>query len=173
MSDDIDTRPEWKIQADNDRLEMVKHLKGPLDQAYEDIGLDAQHLAREHKRLLRAKRVSWQKIKGALPQDLRLPPGYRVITPTERVEWFDPETGVNVVAEPGESIIEHVGPDNAIILKTADAIIKNRGWGGADKIEQTNQGTIIHVHTHVAKPLPLPSGFQQVGQEEEDSDGIV
>jgi hypothetical protein len=169
MSEDLPAKPDWKIAADRERQEMVDRLLGPLDSAYEEVGLHALVLAKIQKTALKAKRVSWQKIKGYLPVGLKLGPGYRVITPSERVEVFDPETGQMLVADPGETLIEHTGPDWPTVLKAADAIIKNRGWSGADKIEQTNQGTVIHVHTHVAKPLPLPAAFQQ--QIEEETDG--
>ena len=151
-----------EIALTAERLELVDKLAAGdlLSETYEDIGLTMRRVAVERKRQLNAKKVSWQKIKGFLPPGLNLPPGYKVITPSQRVEVFDPESGVMLVADPGETLIQYVGPDHAVRLKAADAIERNRGWAGADKVDHQHKAAVIHLHHHIPEPLPLPEMFK-------------
>jgi hypothetical protein len=105
---------------------------------------------------LRAARVQLVKIKGHLPRQLRLPRGYKVITPTERLVITDPETGGELIVDPGETLIEFKAPDWATREKAMAAIEAIMGYRSEEQAGGDGR-TVIVVNSLVPLPEPPPS----------------
>lgn len=166
---DVDPEVEAWNQLSNDekRDELIQMELSPVAQCYEDAGITLEKLAREVKRCLNARSVRHQKIKGTLPPNYKLPPGYRVIIASERIAFLD-DDGVEFVAEPGESIIEYKAPDLSLRLKTVESVLRTLGANAPERQEIERRDTVVIVKTHMPRPDPLPAGFKN---EDNDDDG--
>jgi hypothetical protein len=58
-----------------------------------------------------------------------------------------------------ETLVAHTSPDFPTRLRATDAVEKNRGWAGADRVQQEGGGTTITVVTQIPEPMPLPAGL--------------
>jgi hypothetical protein len=123
-------------------------MLAPLDQVYEDFGLTLEAMALQRTEQLRAEQVVHQKLKGIV-DPASLAPGYQVVAQTFGADGSD-----------GETLVALRSPDFPTRLRATEAIEKNRGWAGADRIQQEGGGgTTIIVHTQIPEPAPLPPGL--------------
>jgi hypothetical protein len=145
--------PEQLARADED---VQQTLVDGYREAITSCGIDEVKLARLRAQELRATKVQVVKIKGHLPKQLKLPRGYKVITPTERLVITDPETGGELIVDPGETLIEYKAPDWSTREKAMASIEAIMGY----RSEQEAGGdgrTVIVVNSLVPLPEPPPS----------------
>lgn len=139
--------------------------------AFEAKGLSAERLAALRMQQLVAKSIKMVKIKGVLPKQLNLPRGYKVITPTERITIRDPKTGIELVADPGETIIQYSGPDWGTREKAMNAIETIMGYRSEEQ-QGGNGQTIIIMQSMIPLPGPAPTpealAYIQNGTDDKD-----
>jgi hypothetical protein len=138
---------EWGPESDALRDEIADTLMSPLDAVYEDYGLTMEAMAVQRVEQLRAVQVTHQKLKGIVDPET-LAPGYQVVAQAFGGEGSD-----------GETLVAHTSPDFPIRQRATDAVEKNRGWAGADRLQQEGGGTTIIVHPQIPEPMPLPAGL--------------
>jgi hypothetical protein len=119
-------------------------------------GVSEDRLARLRVQELGAVKVQLVKIKGHLPKQLKLPRGYKVITPTERIAITDPETGAELVVDPGETLIEFRAPDWSTRERAIQAIEAIMGYRSEQEVGGDGR-TVIVVNSLVPLPEPPPS----------------
>jgi len=128
------------------------------DEAYQNAGLTPETIAKTYKAALEAKTPRQQLMPGEVKKS-QLRKGWRIVAyswKTEPVITIDgsPPLVTEYIAN---TLIECYEPDHATRLKTAQAIVKDLGLAEPDRAEIHD--TIIHVHTHIPEPLPVPSRF--------------
>lgn len=148
------TWPPQALAAEEQAIERT--LLAGYQDALRLKGCSEERLAKERMAELRATAIKHLKIKGHLPAQLKLPRGYKVITPTERMVITDPDSGTELVVDPGETIIEYRGPDWPIRDRAMTAIETIMGY----RTEQQAGGngrTVIVVQSLMPQPAPPPS----------------
>lgn len=101
-----------------EKKQLVEKILSPYLLALEAKGIGPELLSRRRKQQLNAKSVKHLKIKGNLPEDYKLPPGYRVVT-RGSVE-ASPTGGVIL----GDIIIEYRDTDWATQLRATEDVEK-------------------------------------------------
>lgn len=145
--------PEQLAKAEED---VQRSLVAGYREAMAARGISEDKLARLRAQQIRATKVQLQKIKGHLPRQLKLSRGYKVVTPTERLVINDPETGAELVIDPGETIIEYKAPDWATREKGINAAEAIMGYRSEEQAGGDGR-TIIVVNSMVPLPAPPPS----------------
>jgi hypothetical protein len=118
-----------------------------LDRTYEEAGLTVEYATALRAEQAAATQVTHQKLKGAV-DPASLAPGYQIVAQTFGGDGSEAET-----------LVAYTSPDHATRLRATEAIEKNRGWAGADRVQQEGGGTTIIVHTQIPEPAPLPPGL--------------
>jgi len=145
--------PERLAEAEEDAQRTL--LEG-YQSALAGRGITEERLARLRVQQLGAIKVQLVKLKGHLPRQLKLPRGYKIITPTERIAITDPETGAELVVDPGETLIELRLPDWATREKAIQAIEAIMGY--RTEVQPGGDGrSVIVVNSLVPLPEPPPS----------------
>jgi hypothetical protein len=148
--------PEQLAAAEED---VQRSLVAGYREAMAARGISEDKLARMRAAQLRAARVQLVKIKGHLPRQLRLPRGYKVITPTERLVITDPETGGELIVDPGETLIEYKAPDWSTREKAMASIEAIMGYRSEEQAGGDGR-TVIVVNTSMPLPKPPPTDEQ-------------
>ena len=113
----------------------IQELLSPYKQALNDRGIGPKLLARKRKQQLNAKSVKHIKIKGKLEPDVKLPPGYKVISYGGVV---DGPQGASIF---DDAVIEYRGVDWGIQTKATESIEKILGLH-TEKTEVVHSGTV-------------------------------
>jgi hypothetical protein len=116
------------------------------------VGISTDRVAKLRAQEMKAVKCSHIKIKGALPKQLKLPKGYKVVTPTERLT-IKSDDGGDIVVDPGETIIEFSGPDWSVRDKALQAIEAIMGYRSEESQAGGGQ-TIIIVQSMIPEPRP-------------------
>jgi len=139
------------IDPNGIREETIQELLAIYRSALETAAIGPDLLAKKRKQQLSAKVVRHINIRGSIPEEIKLPSGYRIIS----------NGGVTRTDKGGmifhDILIEYKGPDWAIQIKATESLEKILGLYN----EKINLSTSAAVQTQLTDFPPEPKSLEE------------